>query len=544
MKLELLGRLTLSYLNQGLLICRFIFILSFLTTFSYGQVVIKGKIQNYDGESTIAFYPTLDGIFAPIWRTIKPKSNGTFEIRYSNGGFGTTALYFKKLGFRFFHKSDSKIYIEIDQEKIDQIEKLNWETEYYLDRVKQKALISIDGDYSEINRFYNRNIRSSYSSTTSLDSDYYSGLIYLTKTPDQALILLDSLMQMELTQIDNLNIDVSKEINDSDSEEDVKRFLINEVKAFYSSTFLHGLELKRLQQKRELLNDSKSELTLYNQEWERLTEKVLTYSLNEVMPITQSKDYLEYLKNVVNNLEGQYKLDYTKRLKLPDEYVHQNLIDIDSTKTTVLDSISIFTLKLLNLKIYLESQLFYSPVLLNAIDDLKKTNPKSSHLTYYQPQIDKLENYVNDNSKNFSDAKILNTNYTTLDYLLERFAGQNMFIDIWATWCMPCIKEFQHKSILEGYSNNKDLVLIYISIDKPHWENRWKENINYNQLKGYHLRANNELIEDIWNKIGGQKGQIPRYLLINKNGEIINNDAPAPSSNSELKEEIEKMLEL
>lgn len=37
-----------------------------------GQVIIEGKIHNYDGKSTLFYYPTLEGIHTSVWVTIVP----------------------------------------------------------------------------------------------------------------------------------------------------------------------------------------------------------------------------------------------------------------------------------------------------------------------------------------------------------------------------------------------------------------------------------------------------------------------------------------
>jgi hypothetical protein len=52
-----------------------------------------------------------------------------------------------------------------------------------------------------------------------------------------------------------------------------------------------------------------------------------------------------------------------------------------------------------------------------------------------------------------------------------------------------------------------------------------------NHLEGYHILAGSNLKADIV-KLVYKKGQvsIPRYLIINKQGQIVNWDAPRPSN--------------
>ncbi len=82
---------------------------------------------------------------------------------------------------------------------------------------------------------------------------------------------------------------------------------------------------------------------------------------------------------------------------------------------------------------------------------------------------------------------------------------------------------------------------LFISIDQQRFAERWEQSIKYNELKGYHVRANTELLIDMWEEIGGQKGVIPRFVLIDKSGNIFNSNAPSPSNAEGLKKQIEAM---
>ncbi|MCU4166034.1 TlpA family protein disulfide reductase [Carboxylicivirga caseinilyticus] len=78
--------------------------------------------------------------------------------------------------------------------------------------------------------------------------------------------------------------------------------------------------------------------------------------------------------------------------------------------------------------------------------------------------------------------------------------------------------------------------MLYISIDRDIYDIRWKDMIKYYNLAGNHIRANAKLKADLRAKLGSFG--IPRYLIINKQGSIVNNDAPRPSN----MEELEKYL--
>jgi len=102
------------------------------------------------------------------------------------------------------------------------------------------------------------------------------------------------------------------------------------------------------------------------------------------------------------------------------------------------------------------------------------------------------------------------------------------YVDVWASWCGPCIKQMPAaKALKEKFTaEEKDqIVFMYISIDDH--ESRWKGAIEKHDIKGIHLHSPGG-----WNSAVTQKFQIrgiPRFLLFNKNGELVEQEAKRPS---------------
>jgi len=127
----------------------------------------------------------------------------------------------------------------------------------------------------------------------------------------------------------------------------------------------------------------------------------------------------------------------------------------------------------------------------------------------------------------------------TFDELVARFSGQAIFIDCYATWCSPCIAEFKYKVELAEYLSKHNIALVYISFDDDISDSKWLDFIRKHELVGYHMRTNNEF-NNSFQQATNINGQLPTYLIIDKSGNVVENNAYRPSE----KEELFKQLEL
>jgi thiol-disulfide isomerase/thioredoxin len=106
---------------------------------------------------------------------------------------------------------------------------------------------------------------------------------------------------------------------------------------------------------------------------------------------------------------------------------------------------------------------------------------------------------------------------------LADLKGKVVLVDMWATWCGPCRAEEPHWEKLNEEFKGKPIAFVGVSVDqdKPKWETYVKEK----NMKGIQLHAGpgNELTNAY--KVNG----IPRYILIDKAGNLISADSPRPS---------------
>ena len=110
---------------------------------------------------------------------------------------------------------------------------------------------------------------------------------------------------------------------------------------------------------------------------------------------------------------------------------------------------------------------------------------------------------------------------------LEDFKGKYVYIDIWATWCGYCLKELPNLKKLEEDYKGKNMVFVSISEDNPEDVKKWRKMIKDKEMGGVQLIANKEtrVQFDSFFKISG----IPRFIILDPDGKIVNADAPRPS---------------
>ncbi|CAM3825626.1 TlpA disulfide reductase family protein [Flavobacterium cucumis] len=131
-----------------------------------------------------------------------------------------------------------------------------------------------------------------------------------------------------------------------------------------------------------------------------------------------------------------------------------------------------------------------------------------------------------------------NKKATTLSAIIEANKGRIIYIDFWASWCAPCRAAFPSSRKLHEEFKEKEIVFLYLSTD-ANFE-AWKKTNQFEKLSKNSYLIINPKTSEYLKKLAVDF--IPRYVLINSNGEISNPKAPSPDS-EKIKLELNDLLQ-
>ena len=175
---------------------------------------------------------------------------------------------------------------------------------------------------------------------------------------------------------------------------------------------------------------------------------------------------------------------------------------------------------------------------INKSDDNSKIKYEIEKIIQKKYQLCLLETFEKVIQFNIGDSAIDfdMVNYKGEVVSLSKYKGKTIFIDLWATWCLPCLEEFfSFDSLKQNYRNNNNLVFISLSIDKNN--EAWKK---YLTEKG--RMDETEYIIDKLKLTAYSIEAIPRTIIITKDYKIAMLDGPLPSA-KETKSIINALLE-
>lgn len=468
---------------------------------------ISLMIEGYQKNTPVIVYYA-DGIDAlTIWEpdTILPNKNGEFEVKIplnkpqfiafhplqSNGKYSSKPIFISKPG-------KYEISINIKDAKTSII--------YPIFKGENEKGVSQLTHFEQY-----------------IEKTEKNNQLFISQNPENLLLALNNKIEVESKPFTNL-------LKNQSIDDPYYKFATNYIQYFFA--------FQSLQYINEKISGTD---TSNSQKWKDLKDIIFkTYPLsnNHLYQTSVGKQYIDlYISEIVQNNKIEYEealkaslgqtfiLHKLKGLLHPDVYKYYALQYLES-KTIRLDQETI-TLFETYAKEFpnTTSSVLYKKIQLESIPAIK---------TFYATKVDSLQ----------AEIMILDDLYAinSLSEITQRFPGQFVFIDIWASWCPDCISEFKYNDVLKKYLKEKNIPIVYIAFERSPDRAKWKLYLNKYQLTGNHVKCSDELKEDLYRILGTRSVWIPRYILIGPYGEIAISDAPTPSSGKKLYDLINSKL--
>jgi len=160
---------------------------------------------------------------------------------------------------------------------------------------------------------------------------------------------------------------------------------------------------------------------------------------------------------------------------------------------------------------------------------------------------------LNATGQNTTENKqiFLTKEFTSLSELLSQFHGDVVYIDFWASWCSPCLNELKHDAELDDFFEKNKIIRLYIAVERKTKSkeekklsiNKWKTLVNNYNLTGYnyYTQKRSVFMNNVYKNVMG-KLSLPRFVIVNKKGEIIVKKAKKPSQKKKLIKQLTNYL--
>ncbi|WP_018627700.1 TlpA family protein disulfide reductase [Niabella aurantiaca] len=125
---------------------------------------------------------------------------------------------------------------------------------------------------------------------------------------------------------------------------------------------------------------------------------------------------------------------------------------------------------------------------------------------------------------------------TSLTQIFNKYKGKVLYIDFWASWCVPCRGDFPVAERLKEKLAGKDIVFLYLG-GYHDLERNWKKAREELDIAGEHYFLNERLMKQAEEAF--HINSVPHYVIMDKKGNLIDRHAARPD---DVYEQLNKLL--
>ena len=354
-----------------------------------------------------------------------------------------------------------------------------------------KNTIEFNGDAPIYNDFLHRSVK--------ISTDFKRNIMsVLGRNEETAMAVLDSIRGLHATELAGLQ--------NSNSNIDEYFLKIEKARALYEWAIYHNLYPDYYEYINKGIKLTTSpEFDTYLAETNINNEELINLPL-----------YISFVERYIGKQYSAYN-DKTTRNKYPS-FAYYQIETIDKT---------------------IENQKIKNILLHKSISQQVQYEGIKDYDTYWDLLVEKCTNkdFIADITSSLSAwqhlkkgepiAEVEMTDTTGNKVQFADFKGKWIYIDVWATWCNPCIAEIPVLKELEEKFREQDIVFMSISVDTK--QEPWKKMVIEKELKGVQVWAGqNAILKDFYKVYG-----IPRFMIFDPEGNIYQASAERPSMDAE-----------
>ena len=262
--------------------------------------------------------------------------------------------------------------------------------------------------------------------------------------------------------------------------------------------------------------DEDNFLTMYFQYHLSVCMNALPQNEDEISRLVSEKKYVSVIQSRIEKL-----LEKAPKGVVRDVMLFGFLKGVINEMPELYDSIS--AIKTVFTQDYFNTEL-------KKLSEKNKTIEQAAKLSEAERLLDGILYLTNDKMEELPNIRLL-------DFLSTKYEGKVLYLDVWATWCGPCIEEFKSTPGLHEHFKDKDVVFVNLCLSSN--IDSWRPIILKNSVGGEHyfLGDNASKIFMGENNLEG----FPSYMILDKN-RAIHYPVPRPSNLESAIKKIESCL--